>query len=169
MQSTTKTTSFNNAQILSDIIELPNHEQWHLFELNRLFMQERSLFLSYFFRIAATAGIMFYAPIFVTLIWVILSFSLNIWMQRLSTAYDQLLNEIPAPVAVSAAMQQIVNRYQLGWGLNFTIWALFCLITHIWVPENGWLLCAAILNAFMYLSIFRISMKTVLLRQLFLF
>jgi signal transduction histidine kinase len=134
---------------------LPTQQQWRKLESNRLLLQPKKQLISIVFRLIATAAIFLYAPLEFVAIWVILIFSSNFWIKNLLSAYSILLKSKPDYTTMTIPMVRIVRRYKRAWVINCLIWCGLSFLSQIWLPLTARLLCIAVLNALMFLSITR--------------
>jgi signal transduction histidine kinase len=134
---------------------LPTHQQWSKLESNRLLLEPRNQLISNIFRLLTIAVIYLYVPLGLVVVWGLLIFSLNYWIQHLTAIYTALLNSKPNRNIMTIPMVRIVRRYKRAWLVNCAIWCSLSFISQIWLPLTARLLCIAILNALMFLSITR--------------
>lgn len=136
-------------------IMLPTQQQWSKLESTRLLLEPRKQLISTIFRLIAAAAIFSYVPLEFVVIWVVLIFSANFWMQHIISAYSALLNRTQNYSVMTIPMVRIMRRYKRAWFINCIIWCGLSFISQIWLPLTTRLLCIAILNALMFLSITR--------------
>lgn len=134
---------------------LPTQQQWRMLESNRLLLQPKKQLISIVFRLIATAAIFLYAPLEFVVIWVILTFSSNFWIQHILSTYSILLKSKPSHTNMTMRMVRIVQIYRRAWVINCLIWCGLSFLSQIWLPIAARLLCITILNALMFLSITR--------------
>jgi signal transduction histidine kinase len=145
--------SYETGQLNHNI--LPTQQQWRRLESNRLLLQPKKQLISISFRLIAMAAIFLYAPLEFVVIWVILAFGSNFWIQHLLSAYSILLKSKPYYTTVTMHMVRIERHYRRAWVINCLIWCGLSFLSQIWLPLTARLLCIVILNALMFLSITR--------------
>lgn len=143
----------------------PEQDAWCLFESNRLLLEPRKVVISTIFRLITTVALVFHAPILLVISWVILIFSANFWMKRLLMAYSARLKRLPAPNMMTKTMLRIVERYKMAWLINCGIWGVLSFLSQLWLPDLQRVVCVAILNALMFLSITRTCVDRKLMHQ----
>jgi signal transduction histidine kinase len=144
---------------------LPSQQQWQAFESNRLLLEPRKQVISSIFRLIAAAALVMYVPLALVAAWVVLIFGANFWMRRFILAYSELLRETPNLSFMTPAMEAIVSGYKQAWLINCLIWGFLSFLSQMWLPEVPNLICVAILNALMFLSITRTCVDYVLMHR----
>lgn len=93
------------------------------------------------------------APFILVLIWAVLIFAANFWMQHLIGVYSSLLREEPNDL--TPLMQHTVQRYKNAWIVNNLVWGAAAGLSQLWLSGLSIVLSVIILNALMFLSITR--------------
>ena len=134
---------------------LPTRQHWHTHESNRLLLEPRKQLASIVLILIATAALSLHAPLVWVAIWFVLITSVYVWMEHLTLAYSALSGSELAPKMMTVSMARLVSRYKTAWIINCFFWCGLSFISQMWLPTTGRLLCLAILNALMFLSIAR--------------
>ena len=91
-------------------------EEWFEFESNRLLLEPRKQTVSTFLRVFMGLALIFYAPQAAVIIWLLLSFAGNFWMQSLIGQYAKLLSGLSEQHHVmTESMTQVAEQYKLAW------------------------------------------------------
>ncbi|HMS27936.1 MAG TPA: HAMP domain-containing sensor histidine kinase [Burkholderiaceae bacterium] len=153
------------AKNLSDSLHL-TREQWFEFESNRLLLEPRKQTVSTFLRVCMGLALIFYAPQAAVVIWLLLSFAGNFWMQSLIGQYAKLLSGLSEQNRVmTAAMTHIAVQYKSAWRVNALIWGGASFLFIHYLPFNAQLITLVIANALAFLSITRTSVNVKLMNQ----
>ena len=144
---------------------LPSQQQWREQESNHLLFTRGRLFMPTLLRLMATAALVFYAPIILTATWVVLTFSVSLWMRNLGIKYNALLNAKPKSIDATALMGHIVRMYKRATLSTCIIWCGLSFLSQIWLPPNIRVACIVILNAVMFIALSQTYADRVLMQR----
>jgi signal transduction histidine kinase len=143
---------------------LPTLQHWSMLESNRsLFELKNQPFLAVF-TLIATVAISLYVPLAVVAIWLIMVIGSYFRIRHLRIAYLALLNANAN--SITADMVQIVHKYKTAYLVKCSVWCGLSFLSQLWLPLTARLLCLAILNALVFLSITQTYVDRRLMRQI---
>jgi signal transduction histidine kinase len=144
---------------------MPPIQQWHQLESSRLLLEPRKQVLSVLFRLLATVTLIFRTPLVVVAVWTLLIFGANAWIRYLIVAYRTESTANPNKMTMTSTMSQITQRFKIVWLCNSFIWSMLIFISQVWLPSPLRILCIAILNSLMFLSLTRTYVDRVFMHQ----
>ncbi len=161
-QVETHTTPVENISNSHDL----TREEWFEFESNRLLLEPRKQTVSTFLRVFMGLALIFYAPQAAVVIWLLLSFAGNYWMQSLIGQYAKLLSGLGEQNHVmTTSMTKLAEQYKSAWRVNALIWGGASYLFIHYLPFNAQLISLVIANALAFLSITRTSVNVKLMNQ----
>jgi signal transduction histidine kinase len=136
---------------------MPTQQQWSKLESNRMLLHPRKQVMPiiFMFILIATAAIFLHAPWEFVAVWVMLILYSNFRIYTFISVYPALLLSKPNFSMMTLPMVRIVRRYKKAWLTNIFVWCGLSFLSQVWLPLTARLVCIAILNALMFLSITR--------------
>ena len=142
---------------------LPSKEQFYEVASNKSLLADRPVWVSVALRLLLAAILCISAPVYLVLIWLVLSLAANYSIMRLCIEFSQMVTEHPK--YMTEQMQLKVCKYKKVWLINAVIWGGASVLAQIWLGELPRILTYTVLTAAIYLFLTRNCANKKLMNQ----
>lgn len=132
-----------------NVSSLPTKEQFFALESHRQLITTKPVLVSVFFRLFMAAILSIGVPLYLVLIWVIASFTVNYWLVQLEILYSSIAKS--SQFLITEQMRLASKNFKVVYLLNCVVWACASALAQFWLSDIPRVLAHTVLTAILHL------------------